>query len=726
MSAAEGASQGAGRSLESFIRREAVWLGLAVVTALAIHRLRDFPYPLTPQSWINTARAIAPVLPETAWAAVRVWTFWGVSAWAIGGLVRRYDPTTEAGDAVLAGAVGLWVLAYVLGNVVGPLGLMRSWLVWLLLLVAIVSQLLSPQRFKFNSPSSGQKLAFIAWALLSVSLLLLQLGSPVPPFMDVLNHPAAVQRILTFHRYLPFDNDPYGAFGAHVQAPALELFYAVLALGAGCKIGALAETAAMVPMAGLMIFAAYRLGRTLFGDTAGGMAALFLFFTCLFRREQGMRATAVVFVLVGVGLAFFLDPRRNRTLFAFGAITLGTAVASHAIGGGLAMVVAALAAVVWLASGDISRSIAAVICLAGASMVAMPELLIATQYKISYPMLPVMQFVGIAIILLGAARLRPRDPQQSAATPVLNAAAVGVLFVLLIYKHWWTTDSFFDVVLRYLPILCVFAALGLIAAVILGFVEKDSRLQTWVVALAMMIGVASEAAVNYLTPMVRSPVESHMLSDFIAKLLEYWVPYILIFPAGLLFGLIHDRISKPLALFAVLTILMYPWTRIENPQDYDGEEHAISEHWAFNLARAQSGYWYGTADYRWTLDKSGFALVDVLLNEVRAGRITPATHILHLTNSTSAWELAQVAIFTGIDDDPIDLNYDPNNIFQAGSRVRGPDDLHTALSDRPPYILEQCPVPAWMGDPPTGYAQIFQGANLRLYRRADLLKNADE
>jgi len=723
MNVARGASDTSDRSWESFIRREAVWLGFAVVTALAIYRLRNFNYPLTPLSWIHAWRAIAPVLPETAWAAFRVWTFWALSSCAIAGLLRRYDPTTEAGDAVLAGAVGVWVLAYVLGNLVGPLGLMRSWLVWLLLIAAIAPQLRDLQAFKFNPPSNGQKMALIAWALLSVSLLPLQLGSPVPPFMDVLNHPAAVQRILTFHRYLPFDNDPYGAFGAHVQAPALELFYAVLGLGAGCKMGTLAETAAMVPMAGLMIFSAYRLGRTLFGDTAGGMASLFLFFTCLFRREQGMRATAVVFALVGIGLAFFLDPRRNRTLFACGAMVLGTSVAAHAIGGGLAMFVAASAVVFWLASGDFSGSIAAIICLAGASMLAVPELLIATEHSVSYPILPAIQLAGIAVIVAGASRLRAQGPGRSIVIPILNAATVAGLFALLIYRHWFT-GSIFDDVMRNVPMLCVFAALGLIAAVILGFVEKGSTPATGVLAVALIVGVAAHIASNYLTPKISAPAEMHMLSDFISKLIDYWIPFILIFPAGLLFALIHDRISRPLALFVVLTILMYPWTRVENPQDYDGDEHAISEQWAFNLSRAEVGYWVGTPDGRWTIGPDGFALVDVLQDELRAGRITPATHILHLTDSTSAWGLMQVAIFTGIDDDPYDLHYDPNNLFQAGSRVRGPADLPAALARRPAYILEQCPAPAWMADPPSGYEKIFDRGNLRLYRRADLVKNA--
>ncbi|MGC1397744.1 hypothetical protein [Candidatus Binatus sp.] len=723
MSAAEGASDRGDRSPASFIRCAAVWLGLAVVTALAIYKLRNFDYPLTPLTWIHAWRAISPVLPDTAWAAVRVWTFWAVSSCAIAGLLRRYDSSIEAGDAILAGAAGLWVLAYVLGNLVGPLGLMRSWFVWLLLAAAVAPQLRDLRAFKFNPPSNGQKLALIAWALLSVSLLPLQLGSPVPPFMDVLNHPAAVQRILTFHRYLPFDNDPYGAYGARVQAPALELFYAVLGLGAGSKMGALAETAAMVPMAGLMIFSAYRLGRTFFGDSAGGMASLFMFFTCLFRREQGMRATAVVFVLVGIGLAFFLDSRRNRTLFACGAMALGTSVAVHAIGGALAMFVAASAAVFWLASGDFSRSLAAIICLAGALMLAVPELLIGTEQSVSYPILPAIQLAGIAVILAGATRLRAQAPAVSLVIPVLNAVAVIGLFALFICRHSFP-GPIFDQVMHNLPMLWLFAALGLIAAEVLGFVEKGSMPDTGIIAVALMVGFAVEIAGNYLAPIATAPAERDMLGNFFSKLIDYWIPFILIFPAGLLFGLLYDRISRPLAFFAVLTILMYPWTRAENPQDYDSDEHAISEQWAFNLNRAEAGYWAGTHDHRWTLGDDGFALVKLLLTEVSAGRITPATHILHLTDTTSAWGLEQVAIFTGIDDDPIDFGYDPNNLFQAGSRIHGPDDLPAALSRHPSYILEQCPAPGWMGDPPSGYYKIFDRGDLRLYRRADVVKNA--
>ena len=71
-----------------------------------------------------------------------------------------------------------------------------------------------------------------------------------------------------------------------VQTPGTELFYAFLGLGSNINLGALAETAAIVPMAALIIVAAYRYAVSLFDDAAGGAAALLLFLTTILLRER--------------------------------------------------------------------------------------------------------------------------------------------------------------------------------------------------------------------------------------------------------------------------------------------------------------------------------------------------------------------------------------------------------------------------------------------------------
>ena len=188
----------------------AVWIGLAIVTLLAIHRLRDFPAHL---SFIDAFHGIRGVLPVTAWAAIKVWTFWAWSAAVIAGCALKIDPELELSDALLLGVGGLWVLGYVLGSMLGPIGLFNTPTIWGLLALGTAFLWRDPPKLRLSHWTGGQKLAALAAILLGVSMIPLQLGSPVPPFMDVLSYPSSVQRILTFHVYMPFDNDPYGCWG---------------------------------------------------------------------------------------------------------------------------------------------------------------------------------------------------------------------------------------------------------------------------------------------------------------------------------------------------------------------------------------------------------------------------------------------------------------------------------------------------------------------------------
>jgi len=201
---------------------------------------------------------------------------------------------------------------------------------------------------------------------MAVSTVPVELGSPVPPYMDALNVPASVQRILTFGRYLPFDNDPYGYWSPTNQTPGTELLYAFLGLGAHISLGVLAVTAAMVPMAGLIILATYRLGRAMMGDVAGGMAAVLLFAGTLLMRVKIMRGTPVAFALVAIGLAFFVDRGRRPIRTAIGALALGTAIAAHAIDGAFAIATAGSILFIRLLDDDPLNALREAACLAGA------------------------------------------------------------------------------------------------------------------------------------------------------------------------------------------------------------------------------------------------------------------------------------------------------------------------------------------------------------------------
>ena len=72
------------------------------------------------------------------------------------------------------------------------------------------------------------------------------------------------------------------------------------------------------------------------------------------------------------------------------------------------------------------------------------------------------------------------------------------------------------------------------------------------------------------------------------------------------------------------------------------------------------------------------------------------THILHLAHdATVMGDFNRFSVFTGINDDPI-LQYIPSTDIWwfATSRVRPISELPRALTENPPYILEQVDPPS--------------------------------
>jgi hypothetical protein len=704
----------------------AAWVAVGVVALLAIARLYDFPYKL---SWIDAFEGVRAVAGSTVWAALRVWGFWAISTVVIGGVLLRGDPDLESIDALLLGATGWWVLAPLIGNLLGPVGWLSGASVWGMLAIGAAWLFRSPPRVRLSAPSTGQKLALLAVALLAVSYLPLQLASPVVPFMDVLSYPASVQRILTFHVYLPFNNDPYGCWGRYAATPYLELFYAILALGSGVRPAALAESAAMMPMAALLIFSGYRLGKTLFGDTAGGVASLLLFATCLFRRAQGMRGTAVALVLVGLGLAYLIDRQRRRVTLAAGAAMFGAAVGSHAIIGAFGMLTAGLVAVLWLAEEDFNRVIAGAVALLGASLYAIPEILIGLNYPLPYPALPLMLVFGGMLIWAGTRVLNRTTPiRVDTALWIGSAMLIAGLLLLTLIRHTLVHDALYDRVTANLPMLALSAFIGLAVALLFVVRAPLAYRNAAFAAIPLLLALLVDAVDPAIHRLSHDAATSMMTDDINIKLTDYWAPYFLIFPAGFLAALAYRRWSAPITFAIVLIVLIYPWRQLPDPVDYDSLEHAVSEQWAFNLHTAAVGYWILDEDHHRKLGPDGSRLMALLNREIAAGRITTATHILHLTDTISSWTMVPFSVFVGINDDPIEYRHDPNNQWEGGSRVRGPDQLPAAIGASPPYILIQDQPPASFNDPPDGYDQIYLDETelengrypTRLYRRRDL------
>lgn len=671
-----------------------------------------------------TGLGFAEIAPVTGFAALKVWTFWSLAAAVVAAAALRVEPRLGRVDAVLAGFCGVWMFAWVGGSLLGPIGLWRTWSVWLLLALGLVGLARSRPRLGWRPLPPGGRLVALTAVLVVPTTFWLQLGSPVPPFMDILATPAAAQRIMTFG-YFPFDNDPYGYWNPSAQLPALELFYALLGLGSATYLGLLADTAAIVPMTCLLILSTYRLGRTLGGDLVGGMATLFLTATILFRVMPFMHGRATSFVLLAVGLAFFLDTPKNATRLVLAGLALGTAVATHAVMGALAMLVASVVVLGWFASGGLAAGLAGVGILAGATLVAAPAVPIALATPVPYPLLPALQIVGVVVLIGSARRLDGRVlPDLS---PVLVwPLALAVVVVLLGRPGPLMANNHHG---RF-PLLVYGGAAGLAVMLVLAVERRAARAAAGValgpIAVALAVGIVIEHLSNRWHHSFSDPAVRMAVHEWFYKI-DYWYPWVLVFPTAYLAAWVSQRISRRLALFAALAILSVPWRdRIDpdatpqKPGNPDYHQHSISEAWAYQLELGKRGYWGNTRYPRWAQSPDELALIEVLREEIAAGRITAETHVVHLAPPIVLYkDNLLFAVYTGVN---ADTYVHPDHVIDpsiAGSRIRTMAEVHERLASRPPYVvIHKDPVTLAPGAL-DGYTELFSRGEVRLLRRND-------
>jgi len=691
-----------------------------VVSLIAVGSIATLPSGTRSLLLEGRLESFAAILPYTVWPALRVWTFWTVATLIVGAALLRFEPKLGVFDAALGGAIGLWVFAYIAGNAFGPIGLFRAWTVWTALAVVVVWLWRTDlPKVVLRSPSPGLRLTMLAVGIAAIAVIPLQLGSPVPPHLDVLATPASAQRIVTFGRYLPFDNDPYGYWTPLAQCPALELFYALLALGSFTDPAVLAMSAAMFPMTVLLAISTYRFGRAIAGDITGGMAALLLFATILMRMVSvTMHGRTVTFVLAGTGLAFLLDERRNRTRVVLGMLALATAVASHVIIGALAMAVAGTWIVYWLLDGDVPSFVAGLGLLAGASLIALPTVVIGLALHVPYPALALIQCLGVVAIVASVRRLPETCPDRTRTRWLAWATTLLVLSAFAWRPH--SLSILEDRPDRF-PILFASCGLGLATMLVLDVRRRADALMS-AASLLVLLGIATEwACVRSLPKFVDTPV-GFALADILYKI-DYWYPYAFVFPAAYLYG----RLARPLpagAPLLVLLLVFVPW-RDNAGGNFISHQIAVSEWWAHAIGTAKGGYWWGAESPRWAQTPAELELMRILRGEIAAGRITLATHIAHLTPHTLMGKnVVLFSMYTGIDDDlyVADETYRLDIGGTAGSRLRraDPATIEEAFAKRPPYIVIHDDPVSLAAEAVVDYEELFNRDGVRLLRHRTL------
>ncbi len=700
-------------------------LYVAVVVGVAAWALSTLPDDLHGFLFLLQPYQYGDVFPFTLAAAVRVGLFWGVFAAVLGAILLRLDASMGFTDAILGGAILVWVIAFLVGNALGPLGLMNVWTVrGTMLAAALLLFRLGLPSQRPGRLSHGQWLVVLTLGIVGPGLLAVQLGAVVPPFMDVLATPASAQRVLTFGIYEPLDSDPYGYWDAGSQCPAAELLYAFLALGSGVPFAVLGQTAAIVPLGVLLLIAIYRFGRAIGDDRAGGFAVLLVLATMFFRVLPYSHGRTITYVLAAAGLAWFVEVKGSTVRRVLAGLALGTAVGSHAVVGALAMGVAALTVVCTTFDLGLRKTLAAVGLLAGASLVAAPEVAVGLRLAMPYPILTLAQALGVLVVVLCGRTLAGEPLHRRLVTRLLGCAlGLGLLWA------WAQSPPLVGGMQSHhvrFPLLWALAGLGLGSMVV---VDGLGRVRTGLVVVAIAIGlgagaerVSAEWWRTFADPRVQIAVQG-----FYRKV-GYWYPFVWVLPAGFLLARLARWTSTGFATVALLVALFYPWGPQQDPNSH---HQSIAEMWAQQAALAKGGYWGSAGHRRWAQTEAELELSRILRAEVDAGRITFATHVLHVEPFVLLnQDVVLFSVYTGINDDTyIYKDWEPD-ISNVGGRVFPRRELPAALAKRPPYVVVHDATGNNLHLPVEGrqmiatalpdYEEMFAADGVRLLRRPDL------
>ena len=651
---------------------------------------------------------IVSQLGTTLPAAVAVFlaTAMNVGAGAVLVRVIRWSPFDSVAELVLSGLVAAIVLDTVLLFAVGPFGLFRPLtlaIVNLAILAAgvFVRPWLVPGERRL--PSFGP-LGWVLIALVWSAPLLLQLASPVVPFLDVLpNHVAPIEHLRTYGTWETLAVSPSPIYG-----PSRLFIGYVALLGTLSTLtalpAALAVSAFAFPLSILLALGAAHLAQTLAGpsdgptattgrtatSSAGYWALLTVPLTFTFLRLPDARATVLVFAPVAIALTILVGRGawggRSRAVIL--AAALAAAVLVHPLAGAFA--VATVGLVGLLSPERFRLAMAGVV---GAAIGALPQAVImvgiAVPAWVALPALPAGLL--IAAWLSGPTErdsaTAPRAPARDFGWPAIILAIVllgaGVVITAAI-----ATSVPHAIVLAKGAALTTLLDWGVLAVTaVVGFALVRSLDAVRVLVAAILVGAAALGIGESL------PGDSLLIQSIhfeVPKSAGYWLPWFAAIVGALGLAAIWDRRGWParlrVGLVAAFVLIATVDPRPDQIEEVGIEQHRYADSLAIVLHHAETGYWVGYPDSRTILDQPRQELLAAVQAEQAAGRMGPSTTLLHVAPSFQQWDATPLGVFAGVIE--TDATKDPeHSVHTVGGRLEDVNDLPSLLRKGYRYVV---------------------------------------
>lgn len=689
-------------------------------------------------------------LPVTLPAALLILAATGLELAA--GLVlaraARNGPFDSVAETLLAAMVAAVLKDTLLLGLLGGFGLFIA-PVLIAVDAAIVGSLLVPrlapqvrpltafENWRDLAGSIGSWTVAVLIAFVWLGPVVLQLASPVVPFIDVLpNHVAPVEHLRTFGWFANLTDTQSPIYGASRSVLGYDGLLGALATMTNLP-GALAVAAFILPETLLVAAGAHRLAGALLrgsGVPVGPWALLAFALTQPFARLADVRGTVMVIPLVCFGLALAVEALAPARARAAGAdpwwigrggvlgIALGLATLVHPVIGFLAMVTVGVVAL--LRPREIG--VDAVVAGLTGGLIAVPQL--ATMVGVSLPS------VALGIWLPAAAGLGIGAGMALDRRPALRELVVRLLevgrLVMLVTTIAGALLAFGAALLNLdrLPaaveraVALALDSSGLVVAALAVGAALGSRSARSIVVLA---GLAVGLVAALLTQVL--PDDLGLLGDAlryeVPKTLHYWISAVA--AAGAAAALAHVRatervhwLGRAVLVGGFVVVAALP-LRASPVDAYHLGEHRYAETFAIDLRFAARGFWLGYPDSRTIVDAPRREIVDAVRAEIDTGRLRHDTSLLHVASSFQQWVATPLGVFDGVTETFVSEKPEVS-LHTVGGRLFGYDRLPEFLAGRafPYVVLEPNDVPPGFRDEivAAGYESIFANGQGEVFR----------
>ena len=530
-------------------------------------------------------------------------------------------------------------------------------------------------------------LIVVAWA----APVLLQLASPVVPFIDVLpNHVAPAEHLRTFGTLTHLTDTESPIYGPSRILLGFTALLGTITTASGLPAGE-ALAGFILPSTLLVAAAVHRLATALGGTGAARWALLTFALTTSLARLGDVRATVVVLPLAAWSLAVVAErlsadpavdvrraggaPRLPDGVLA--GLGLGAAMLVHPVIGFLAATTVGIVILV----APVRVAAIGIPALGTAAVLAVPQ----AATMVGLPLPPIALLVAIAVgIGLGVALNAAPSSARVGLVLAGRAIAVGGAFIAVVGAGPLIRAAMAGAS----PLLSVMELSVVAGLAAIGLRAPASRSPVLWAALGAGFGVA---ALTQLVPEEGSGLLGQALRFELPKTLQYWIPvFVAVLAAGGVAAFLRagrlPLLARGVGIVAFVGTAALP-IRTTPIDAFHLGEHRLSETFSIAMRWVQSGFWTGFPDSRYIVDAPRSAILEAVRAEIDVGRIGPDTPILHVAGSFQQWQATPLGVFAGVTE--TDVTPDAvESIHTVGGRLRPLEDLGGLLAGGAyPYLL---------------------------------------